>query len=284
MVVAGWAAIHRALPGAPVALGWVAVLAGAATALTPFAPDTPLSGLASVVYMPSLPLAIAFRIWRGIALTQTLNRSTGRPGRPSRAPSLRRTSAKQLDACGPAGDRPCIPCLTLPRTHRAADDLSDFDFPARAHRAAVARSDRVRSPASASATLRSDHRSPVPGEDAVRRVLEQRATAIPTVAYRANCWKSVGEPTRRCRSILSLQLDGWSARCHCRHRGWQRARQRVAISWWTCRRGCACATRGMRSRYRHRSERYARRAAVHDRRLAAGRGRDHRAPGVDLEP
>jgi hypothetical protein len=73
MVVAGWAAIHRALPGAPVAFGWFAVLAGAATVIAVFAPDTPLSGLASVVFMPSLFLAIAFRIWGGFALTQTFD-------------------------------------------------------------------------------------------------------------------------------------------------------------------------------------------------------------------
>jgi hypothetical protein len=71
MAMAGWAALtHRALPAAPVALGWVAVVAGAATVLTVFAPDTPLSALAGAVYMPSLALAIAFRTWAGIALTR----------------------------------------------------------------------------------------------------------------------------------------------------------------------------------------------------------------------
>jgi hypothetical protein len=66
MLVAGWAAItHRALP---VVLGWVAVLAGAMSVMTVFAPDTALSGLAGAVYMPSLLLAIVFRIWAGIAL------------------------------------------------------------------------------------------------------------------------------------------------------------------------------------------------------------------------
>jgi hypothetical protein len=68
MLVAGWATItHRALP---VLLGWVAMLAGATAVLTVFAPDTPLSSLAGVVYMPSLLLAIAFRIWGGVALTR----------------------------------------------------------------------------------------------------------------------------------------------------------------------------------------------------------------------
>jgi hypothetical protein len=71
MAVAGWAAIaHRALPAAPVVFGWVAVLAGGATVLTVFAPSTPLSGVAGAVYMPSLLLAITFRIWAGVALTR----------------------------------------------------------------------------------------------------------------------------------------------------------------------------------------------------------------------
>jgi hypothetical protein len=75
MAAAGWAAItHSALlaaPAAPAALGWVVLLGGTATVLTVFAPDPPLSGLAGAVYLPSLLLAIAFRTWAGIAVTQT---------------------------------------------------------------------------------------------------------------------------------------------------------------------------------------------------------------------
>jgi hypothetical protein len=69
MAAAGWAALSRkALAAAPVALGWVGLIGGAAALLTVFAPDTPLSGLASAAYLPSLLLAIVFRIWAGIAL------------------------------------------------------------------------------------------------------------------------------------------------------------------------------------------------------------------------
>lgn len=53
------------------ALGWVALIGGTATVLTVFAPDTPLSGVAGAAYLPSLLLAITFRIWAGIALTRT---------------------------------------------------------------------------------------------------------------------------------------------------------------------------------------------------------------------
>jgi predicted lipid-binding transport protein (Tim44 family) len=74
MLAAGWAIVaHRALP---VLLGWLGLITGAATVLTLFAPETPLSGLAGAMFMPSLLLAIVFRIWAGVALT--------RPDIPSR--------------------------------------------------------------------------------------------------------------------------------------------------------------------------------------------------------
>jgi hypothetical protein len=72
MATAGWAILaQRTLPAAPVALGWVSVIAGAATVLTVFAPDTPLSRLAAGIYLPSLLLAIIVRTWAGLALTRT---------------------------------------------------------------------------------------------------------------------------------------------------------------------------------------------------------------------
>ena len=67
MLTAGWAIVtHRSMP---VLLGWVSLLTGAATVLTLFSPQTPLSGLANALFMPSLMLSIVFRIWAGIALT-----------------------------------------------------------------------------------------------------------------------------------------------------------------------------------------------------------------------
>lgn len=69
MLTAGWAMIaRRALPAL---LGWLGLLTGTLTVLTVFAPDTPLSTLAGAVFMPSLLLAITFRIWAGIALTRS---------------------------------------------------------------------------------------------------------------------------------------------------------------------------------------------------------------------
>jgi len=67
MLTAGWAiATHRTLP---VVLGWLGVLTGAATVLTLFSAQTPLSGLAGALFMPALMLSIVFRIGVGIALT-----------------------------------------------------------------------------------------------------------------------------------------------------------------------------------------------------------------------
>ncbi|MEO3795121.1 DUF4386 family protein [Nonomuraea sp. B10E15] len=69
MVTAGWAAIAgRALPAS---LGWLGLVTGCATVLTVFAPDTVLSGVAGAVAMPSLLLAVVFRVWGGIALIRT---------------------------------------------------------------------------------------------------------------------------------------------------------------------------------------------------------------------
>lgn len=71
MTAAGSALVtQKALPAAPVVLGWFALIGGIATVLTLFAPDTPLSGVAAAVYMPSLLLAIVFRVWAGLAMTR----------------------------------------------------------------------------------------------------------------------------------------------------------------------------------------------------------------------
>lgn len=74
--------------GWPVLLGWLGVLTGAASALTVLAAETPLSALAAAAYLPSLTLAIVFRIWAGIALWRgdaqpALDR--GRPSDPTAA-------------------------------------------------------------------------------------------------------------------------------------------------------------------------------------------------------
>lgn len=70
MLAAGWAVVTtRALP---LPLGWLGLLAGAATVLTVFAPDTPISAAAGAAFLPALLLAIVFRIWAGIALTRPL--------------------------------------------------------------------------------------------------------------------------------------------------------------------------------------------------------------------
>lgn len=69
MLTAGWAIIaQRALSRA---LGWLALLTGVATVLTVFEPDTPLSGVAGAMFMPSLTLAIIVRIWAGFALARS---------------------------------------------------------------------------------------------------------------------------------------------------------------------------------------------------------------------
>lgn len=66
MASAGLAGITR--HALPVLLGGVALVAGVASALGVFAPDTPLTALTGVLYLPSLLLSIVFRFWGGIAL------------------------------------------------------------------------------------------------------------------------------------------------------------------------------------------------------------------------
>ena len=65
-LAAGWAIVAR--KAMPVLLGWVGVVMGAASAMTVLAAETPLAVLATAAYLPSLTLAIIFRIWAGIQL------------------------------------------------------------------------------------------------------------------------------------------------------------------------------------------------------------------------
>jgi hypothetical protein len=73
MLAVGWAAISA--EDLSVRLGWLALLAGAATVLTLFEPETPLSGPAESLFAPSLTLAILFRIWAGITLIRLEGRA-----------------------------------------------------------------------------------------------------------------------------------------------------------------------------------------------------------------
>lgn len=69
MLAAGLAAIRGdALPSW---LGWVAILAGTTSALTVLTAATPLGVLAGSLYLPSLLLAITFRVAAGIHLVRS---------------------------------------------------------------------------------------------------------------------------------------------------------------------------------------------------------------------
>ena len=65
-LAAGWAIVAR--KAMPLLLGWVGVIMGAASTTTVLAAETPLAVLATAAYLPSLTLAIIFRIWAGIQL------------------------------------------------------------------------------------------------------------------------------------------------------------------------------------------------------------------------
>jgi hypothetical protein len=88
-LAAGWAIISlRALP---VLLGWLGVLTGAASAVTVLTAETPLAFLAAGAYLPSLTLAIVFRVWAGIGLWKGEVQPAveqGRPGHQRPAPNL----------------------------------------------------------------------------------------------------------------------------------------------------------------------------------------------------
>jgi hypothetical protein len=51
-------------------LGWLGVLTGTLTVLTLFSAQTPISTVAGALFMPSLILAMAFRVMVGMALTE----------------------------------------------------------------------------------------------------------------------------------------------------------------------------------------------------------------------
>lgn len=62
-VAVGWAAVAK--KALPMWLGWLAVIAGVATVSTVLAAHTALSSLAEAAYLPSLLLAIVFRVAAG---------------------------------------------------------------------------------------------------------------------------------------------------------------------------------------------------------------------------
>jgi hypothetical protein len=81
-LAAGWAiASKRPMPAL---LGWLAIVAGAASVLTVLAAQTPLAPVATAAYLPSLTLVIAFRIWGGIELWRGRARAVAAP-RPNEA-------------------------------------------------------------------------------------------------------------------------------------------------------------------------------------------------------
>jgi Domain of unknown function (DUF4386) len=79
-LAAGWAIISH--PGLPALLGGLGVLAGAASAVTVLASETPLAVLAAGAYLPSLTLLIVFRSWAGVELWKGGKRPASEPGRP----------------------------------------------------------------------------------------------------------------------------------------------------------------------------------------------------------
>lgn len=71
----GWAGVtKKALPRL---LSWTAVIVGVATVLTVLAAHTPLAPVAGAAYLPSLVLAIVFRIWAGVHLLRTAGSEVG---------------------------------------------------------------------------------------------------------------------------------------------------------------------------------------------------------------
>lgn len=66
MIAAGWALRAGRLGSS--ALGWVGLVAGAASAVSVLADETILDALAQAAFMPALILTIGFRLWSGIVL------------------------------------------------------------------------------------------------------------------------------------------------------------------------------------------------------------------------
>jgi hypothetical protein len=88
-LAAGWAIVsHRGLPAL---LGGLGILAGAASAVTVLAAETPLAFLAAGAYVPSLTLLIVFRIWAGLELWKRGKQQASgqvRPGRQTTVPTV----------------------------------------------------------------------------------------------------------------------------------------------------------------------------------------------------
>jgi hypothetical protein len=90
-LAAGWAIVSDR--GLPALLGWLGVLAGAASAVTVLAAETPLAVLAAGAYLPSLTLTIGFRMWAGLELWKGGEQPApqqGRAGAQTTAPTVGR--------------------------------------------------------------------------------------------------------------------------------------------------------------------------------------------------
>ena len=88
MAAAGWAIVTAKL--LPPALGWIGLLAGAASVINVLAAKTPLDPLASAAFQPALLLSIVFRLWAGYALWRgdpALERSTAAGARSISTPT-----------------------------------------------------------------------------------------------------------------------------------------------------------------------------------------------------
>jgi hypothetical protein len=95
MATTGSAALgRRSRAPLPVLLGWVGIVAGMASVITVLAAGTPVAFLANAAYVPSLLLAIVFRVWAGIHLW----RSPQDPGVPQASPTVHTPPADTLAA------------------------------------------------------------------------------------------------------------------------------------------------------------------------------------------
>ncbi len=66
MLAAGWAVVGTRMLAA--GAGWAGILAGLAAVVSVAAAQTPLDPVARAAFMPTILLALAFRLWCGIAL------------------------------------------------------------------------------------------------------------------------------------------------------------------------------------------------------------------------
>lgn len=83
VLATGWAGVAGGV--LPKVLGWVAVLAGAASVLTVLTVGTPVAAIGEASYFPSLLLVIVFRLWGGLELWRGTDRSEVRAEVSARA-------------------------------------------------------------------------------------------------------------------------------------------------------------------------------------------------------